>query len=65
MAEMKGDLTYSGTSLDTIASVVVGARDRGQLPVRWGNVAQLVVQVWSAFVHSCVTEVRLVVYDVV
>lgn len=58
-------LTYGGTSLDPITGVVVGARDRRQLAVRRGDVAELVPQIRPTLVDSVTSHHGLVVNNVV
>jgi len=45
-------LTYNCTSLDTIAGIVVRARYRWKLAIRWCDVSQFVAKIRSAFVQG-------------
>lgn len=45
-------LTYDCTSLNPVAGVVVGAGNRGQLAIGWGNVAELIAQIGASLVQG-------------
>lgn len=45
-------LTYDCTSLNPVAGVVVRARNRGQLAIGWGNVAELITQIGATLVQG-------------
>lgn len=45
-------LTYDCTSLNPVAGVVIGSRNRGQLPVGRGDVSELIPQIWTTLVQG-------------